>query len=62
MLLQFKFWMATPGPTVPLGILCPVCQTNKHRILKTWKAVGMVDRTRLCVNGHKFDTSEVVKP
>lgn len=62
MLLQLRFWMAQPGPSVPLGILCPVCQTNKHAIKRTLKAVGMVNRERLCVNGHRFETTEVVKP
>jgi hypothetical protein len=62
MLFTLSAWMAVPGPSVPLGILCPVCRTDKHKIVRTFKVVGMVNRERLCVNQHRFETSEVVKP
>lgn len=60
MLFTLTAW-ALIGQKAPLGILCPICHTNKHRITRTLKAVGMVNRERLCSNGHKFETSEVVK-
>lgn len=62
MLFTLSAWMAVPGPSVPIGILCPVCQSEKHRIISSQKVVGMLYRKRLCTNGHNFETQETVKP
>lgn len=59
-MLLWPAWIkAEPG--TPNGIVCPVCQINKHKILRSRKVPGAVERDRRCANLHEFKTLEAVK-